>query len=162
MSCAMTRLDVTTAYPLVLSKYLSALCVCRVFGTVSYYVQKLFSQYQGVRYIDTEVSSSDEDPGDHGIAASASCQDEACTKVAFKVSHSLCCAMVSCVLRCGTVCCCATRCAMLCCAVPCCAMLCYAALTTAMCYAVLCCVLFAMLHCTTLWNGLWCAVLCYC
>ena len=64
------------------------LLVCRVFGTVSYYVQKLFSAYQGVRYIDTNVSSSDEDSHNHGVAASASCQNTACTKVAFKVSQS--------------------------------------------------------------------------
>ena len=59
--------------------------LCRVFGTVSYYVQKLFSEYQGVRYIETEVASSDGDGHDHGIAASASCQNKACTKIAFKV-----------------------------------------------------------------------------
>lgn len=58
---------------------------CRVFGTVSYYVQKLFSDFQGVRYIDTAVTTTDGDPRDHGIAASASCQDKACTQIAFKV-----------------------------------------------------------------------------
>ena len=63
-------------------------CVCRVFGTVSYYVQKLFAEYQGVRYIDTAVSSSDGDPHDHGIAASASCQNQDCTRVAFKVRQT--------------------------------------------------------------------------
>lgn len=59
---------------------------CRVFGVVSYYVQKLFAQYQGVRYIETAVAAADGDSHDHGIAASASCQDGACTKVAFKVT----------------------------------------------------------------------------
>lgn len=63
-------------------------CVRRVFGTVSYYVQKLFAEYQGVRYIDTAVSSSDGDPHDHGVAASASCQNQDCTRVAFKVCQS--------------------------------------------------------------------------
>ena len=47
-------------------------------------MQKLFSEFQGVRYIDTTVSSND--PRDHGIAASATCQDEDCTQLAFKVS----------------------------------------------------------------------------
>ncbi|DBA71494.1 TPA: aspartate-semialdehyde dehydrogenase-like protein [Trebouxia sp. C0005] len=57
----------------------------RVFGTVSYYVQKLFSVYQGVRYIETDVSYRDGDSHNHGVAASASCQNTACTKVAFKM-----------------------------------------------------------------------------
>ena len=51
-------------------------------------MQKLFSEYQGVRYIETEVVSSDGDGHDHGIAASASCQNKACTKIAFKVGHA--------------------------------------------------------------------------
>ena len=59
---------------------------CRVFGTASYYVQKLFSEFQGVRYIDTTVSTPEHDPRDHGIAASATCQDEDCTQLAFKAS----------------------------------------------------------------------------
>ena len=59
-----------------------------MFGTVSYYVQKLLSTYQGVWYLDTDVSSSDGDSHNHGIAASASCQNTACTKLAFKVSQS--------------------------------------------------------------------------
>ena len=172
LCCAVLCYDKTVCHctPLLLSMYVNTLCVCRVFGTVSYYVQKLFSQYQGVRYIDTEVSSSDADLGDHGIAASASCQDEACTKIAFKVSQSLCCAVVSCVnaaawyvavLR--TVPCCATHCAMLCYAVLCCAVLCHAMLCYVMlCYAELCC---AMLCCAVLCYAmlrllLQCAVLC--
>lgn len=68
----------------------SSCLLCRVFGVVSYYVQKLFSEYQGVRYIETAVSSSDGDGRDHGIAASASCQNDACTKVAFKVKNMKC------------------------------------------------------------------------
>ena len=59
-----------------------------MFGTVSYYVQKLFSVYQGVRYIETDVSYRDGDSHNHGVAASASCQNTACTKVAFKVNQS--------------------------------------------------------------------------
>ena len=59
---------------------------CRVFGTASYYVQKLFSEFQGVSYIDTTVTTPEHDPQDHGIAASATCQDEDCTQIAFKVS----------------------------------------------------------------------------
>ena len=66
--------------------YLSA---CRVFGTVSYYVQKLFSEFQGVRYIETSVKTADSDPQDHGIAASATCQDNDCTQLAFKVKQLL-------------------------------------------------------------------------
>lgn len=66
----------------------ASLFLCRVFGTVSYYVQKLFSEYQGVRYIQTEVVSSDGDGHGHGIAASASCQNEACSKIAFKVGQA--------------------------------------------------------------------------
>ena len=62
------------------------LCVCRVFGTTSYYVQKLFAEHQGVRYIESTISTPDHDPRDHGIAASATCQDERCTQIAFKVS----------------------------------------------------------------------------
>ncbi|KAL0055122.1 hypothetical protein WJX82_007357 [Trebouxia sp. C0006] len=57
----------------------------RVFGTVSYYVQKLFSEFQGVRYIETSVKTGDSDPHDHGIAASATCQDSDCTQLAFKL-----------------------------------------------------------------------------
>lgn len=57
-----------------------------MFGTASYYVQKLFSEFQGVRYIDTTVSTPEHDPRDHGIAASATCQDEDCTQLAFKAS----------------------------------------------------------------------------
>ena len=59
--------------------------VCRAFGTVSYYIQKLFSEYQGVSYIDTVVSPTDGDPRDYGVAASASCLNEVCTRVALKV-----------------------------------------------------------------------------
>ena len=62
---------------------------CRVFGTVSYYVQKLFSEFQGVRYIETSVKTGDSDPHDHGIAASATCQDSDCTQLAFKVMQLL-------------------------------------------------------------------------
>ena len=58
---------------------------CRVFGTVSYYVQKLFSEFQGVRYIQTSVTTPEVDPRDHGVAASATCQDHDCTRMAFKV-----------------------------------------------------------------------------
>ena len=47
-------------------------------------MQKLFSEFQGVRYIDTTVNTND--PRDHGIAASATCQDQDCTQLAFKVS----------------------------------------------------------------------------
>nr|QOL01194.1 putative extracellular protein TR9_006 [Trebouxia lynnae] len=57
----------------------------QVFGTTSYYVQKLFSEFQGVRYIETTVSTPEHDPRDHGIAASATCQDEGCTQLAFKI-----------------------------------------------------------------------------
>ena len=60
-------------------------CACRVFGTVSYYVQKLFSEFQGVRYVQSTVTTPEGDPRDHEIAASASCQDDQCSKIAFKV-----------------------------------------------------------------------------
>jgi len=56
---------------------------------VSYYVQKLFSEFQGVRYIETSVKTGDSDPHDHGIAASATCQDNDCTQLAFKVMQPL-------------------------------------------------------------------------
>ena len=49
-------------------------------------MQKLFSEFQGVRYIDTTVTTPEHDPRDHGIAASATCQDEDCTQLAFKAS----------------------------------------------------------------------------
>ena len=64
-------------------------CGCRVFGTVSYYVQKLFSEFQGVWYVETSVSTPEGDPHDHGVAASATCQDDKCTQLAFKVRTSL-------------------------------------------------------------------------
>ncbi len=56
---------------------------------MSYYVQKLFSEFQGVRYIETSVKTGDSDPHDHGIAASATCQDNDCTQLAFKVMQPL-------------------------------------------------------------------------
>ena len=64
--------------------------LCRAFGTISYYVQKLFSETQGVWYIDTSVTTPDSEPHDHGIAASATCQDKDCTQLAFKVTQLLC------------------------------------------------------------------------
>ena len=67
----------------------SSVCGCRVFGTVSYYVQKLFSEFQGVWYVETSVSTPEGDPHDHGVAASATCQDDKCTQLAFKVRTSL-------------------------------------------------------------------------
>ncbi len=60
-----------------------------MFGTVSYYVQKLFSEFQGVRYIETFVKTGDSNPHDNGIAASATCQDNDCTQLAFKVMRLL-------------------------------------------------------------------------
>ena len=55
---------------------------CRSYGIVSYYVQQLFSRYQGVRYANTLVHSSDPQ---ELTAASATCDDDACTKIAVKV-----------------------------------------------------------------------------
>ncbi len=37
----------------------------------------------------TSVKTADSDPHDHGIAASATCQDNDCTQLAFKVMQLL-------------------------------------------------------------------------
>jgi Alpha-L-arabinofuranosidase C-terminal domain len=56
----------------------------RAYGIPSYYVQKLFSQYQGVSYIDTTVSAD-------SAAASATCQDRNCSRLAIKVPRCISC-----------------------------------------------------------------------
>ncbi|KAK9907267.1 hypothetical protein WJX75_000303 [Coccomyxa subellipsoidea] len=58
----------------------------RWYGTPSYLVQQLFSHYQGVRYLATNVEASGAiTPGNISVAASVTCQDELCTVLALKV-----------------------------------------------------------------------------
>lgn len=52
-------------------------------------VQQLFSHMQGVRYLATLVQASNS-LDVVSVAASTTCQDEPCTKLAFKVSRHRC------------------------------------------------------------------------
>lgn len=56
---------------------------CRAFGNPSYHVQALFAEHQGVRYAQTEIDSLS--ARDNGVAASVTCQDEACSRLSIKV-----------------------------------------------------------------------------
>jgi len=47
-------------------------------------VQKLFAELQGVRYLDTAVQTAEIQ---QRTAASATCDDEHCDKIALKVSR---------------------------------------------------------------------------
>lgn len=57
----------------------------RVYGTVSYHVQQLFSQHQGIMSINTTVSSA---PSYSFVAASATCSTASCEAVAIKVVNT--------------------------------------------------------------------------
>lgn len=63
--------------------------VGRVYGTPSYWVQRLFSENQGSRYLSTGVAFRPE-PGQPGqdvaMSASATCQDDSCSRLSLKVS----------------------------------------------------------------------------
>ncbi len=59
---------------------------CRVYGTPSYEVQKLFSQFQGSQFIRTDVDLKPEGPfHEWTLAASTTCQDADCKHLALKV-----------------------------------------------------------------------------
>ena len=59
---------------------------CRVYGTPSYEVQKLFSQYQGRRFMRSDVDLKPEGPfHEWTLAASTTCQDASCHHLALKV-----------------------------------------------------------------------------
>ena len=53
----------------------------RSYGTVSYYVQQLFAQHQGVRYLDTRLHST---YPPESVAASTTCSDEDCSRITIK------------------------------------------------------------------------------
>ena len=55
---------------------------CRSYGIASYYVQKLFAELQGVRYLATAVQTEEIQ---QRTAASATCDDADCDKIALKV-----------------------------------------------------------------------------
>ena len=57
-----------------------------VYGIPSYWVQKVFSEVQGVLYAPTTAASDLSLVHTERVAASATCQDEACTDLAVKVS----------------------------------------------------------------------------
>ena len=56
---------------------------CRAYGNPSYHVQALFAEHQGVRYAQTEIDSLS--ARDNGVAASVTCQDNACSRLSIKV-----------------------------------------------------------------------------
>ena len=59
----------------------------RVYGTPSYEVQKLFSQFQGGVFVRTDVDLRPEGPfHEWTLAASTTCQDADCRHLALKVS----------------------------------------------------------------------------
>ena len=59
---------------------------CRVYGTPSYEVQNLFSQYQGRRFMRSDVDLKPEGPfHEWTLAASTTCQDAHCHHLALKV-----------------------------------------------------------------------------
>ena len=60
---------------------------CRAFGNPSYHVQALFAEHQGLRYAQTDIDSLS--ARDNGVAASVTCQDNACTRLSIKVAFSL-------------------------------------------------------------------------
>ena len=60
---------------------------CRVYGTPSYEVQKLFSEFQGSRFIRSDVDLKPEGPfHEWTLAASTTCQDPDCHHLVLKVS----------------------------------------------------------------------------
>jgi hypothetical protein len=61
--------------------------MCRVYGTPSYWVQKLFSEQQGRRYVATAVNATRAAPSESStdVAASLTCQDENCLAITLKV-----------------------------------------------------------------------------
>lgn len=59
------------------------ICGCRAFGNPSYHVQALFAEHQGLHYASTETDSLS--PRDNGVAASVTCQDDACSRLSIKV-----------------------------------------------------------------------------
>ena len=63
--------------------------VRRVYGIPSYWVQKVFSEVQGVRYAPTGVASDLSLVHTERVAASTTCQDAACTDLAVKVLQPL-------------------------------------------------------------------------
>ena len=66
-----------------ISQHLRPADACRAFGNPSYHVQALFAEHQGVRYAHTEIDSLS--ARDNGVAASVTCQDEACSHLSIKV-----------------------------------------------------------------------------
>ena len=60
---------------------------CRAYKTVSYLVQQLFSHFQGVIAAATSVKTTFGDVHQELVAASTTCQDAKCEKVAVKVTH---------------------------------------------------------------------------
>lgn len=60
----------------------------RAFGNPSYHVQALFSKHQGSHYVKTMVNASLPDEG--GVAASATCADDACSSVSLKAPPFAC------------------------------------------------------------------------
>ena len=65
----------------------SSLIRCRVYGTPSYEVQKLFSEFQGSRFIRSDVNLKPEGPfHEWTLAASTTCQDPDCHRLVLKVS----------------------------------------------------------------------------
>ena len=62
----------------------------RVFGIPSYHVQKVFSEVLGVRYASTQAASDMSLVHTERVAAGTTCQDEACTHLALKVSLLYC------------------------------------------------------------------------
>lgn len=61
---------------------------CRAFGNPSYHVQALFAEHQGLHYAQTQIDSLS--ARDNGVAASVTCQDNACTRLSIKVRpHTL-------------------------------------------------------------------------
>ena len=62
-------------------------CYCRAYKTISYLVQQLFSHFQGVIAADTSVKTTFGDVHQELVAASTTCQDAKCKKVAVKVTY---------------------------------------------------------------------------
>ena len=59
----------------------------RVYGTPSYEVQRLFSEFQGARFIRSDVDLKPVGPfHEWTLAASTTCQDMDCHQLALKVS----------------------------------------------------------------------------
>ena len=63
--------------------------MCSVYGIPSYWVQKVFSEVQGVAYAPTSAASDLRLVHTERVAASATCQDDGCTDVAVKVCHAV-------------------------------------------------------------------------